>query len=108
MTLANAKPDLLITGPLGTSMVNAASSAWHDVITVEAKITAAIAYAVSIGAKYCYVPDCFLPYTASLVTFNTGVPMLGEGMMDVTAVNVRALRLRMRQVQEMIISAQSI
>ena len=70
MTLANAKPDLLITGPLGTSMVNAASSAWHDVITVEAKITAAIAYAVSIGAKYCYVPDCFLPYNASLVTYN--------------------------------------
>src|SRR5258705_13510308 len=79
MTIANAKPDLLMTGPLGTTTVNAASSAWHDVITVEAKITAAIAYAVSIGAKYCYVPDCFLPYTASLVTFYTSVQMLREG-----------------------------
>src|SRR6266576_3335177 len=79
MTLANAKPDLLLTGPLGNTTVNAASSAWHDVITVGAKITAAIAYAVSIGAKYCYVPDSFLPYTASLVTFNTAVLMLREG-----------------------------
>src|SRR6266576_6032135 len=79
MTLANAKPDLLLTGPLGNTTVNAASSAWHDVITVEAKITAAVAYAVSIGAKYCYVPDCFLPYTASLVTFNPAVKMTREG-----------------------------
>src|SRR6266550_3045798 len=79
MTLANAKPDLLLTGPLGNSTVNAASSAWHDVITVEAKITAAIAYAVSIGAKYCYVPDSFLPYTASLVTFNSTVMLTREG-----------------------------
>src|SRR6266566_1181162 len=79
MTLANAKPDLLMTGPLGNTTVNAASSAWHDVITVEAKITAAVAYAVSIGAKYCYVPDSFLPYTASLVTFNAAVVMLREG-----------------------------
>jgi hypothetical protein len=79
MTIANAKPDLLITGPIGTSMVNAASSAWHDYLTVEAKITAAIAYAVSIGAKYCYVPDSFLPYTASLVTFNPAVKMTREG-----------------------------
>src|SRR6266550_324453 len=89
MTLANAKPDLLMTGPLGTSMVNAASSAWHDVITVEAKITAAIAYAVSIGAKYCYVPDSFLPYTASLVTFNNAVRMIAEGY-DTSEWNVRA------------------
>lgn len=79
MTIANAKPDLLITGPIGTTTVNAASSAWHDYLTVEAKITAAIAYAVSIGAKYCYVPDSFLPYTASLVTFNPAVKMLREG-----------------------------
>jgi hypothetical protein len=79
MTIANAKPDLLITGPIGTTTVNAASSAWHDYLTVEAKITAAIAYAVSIGAKYCYVPDSFLPYTASLVTFNPAVRMTREG-----------------------------
>src|SRR6266550_5083809 len=79
MTLANAKPDLLLTGPLGNSTVNAASSAWHDVITIEAKITAAIAYAVSVGAKYCYVPDSFLPYTASQVTFNAAVHMIREG-----------------------------
>src|SRR5260221_14687241 len=79
MTIANAKPDLLMTGPLGTTTVNAASSAWHDYFTVEAKITAAIAYAVAIGAKYCYVPDCFLPYTAGLVTFNTAGLMIREG-----------------------------
>src|SRR6266550_321502 len=79
MTLANAKPDLLLTGPLGNSTVNAASSAWHDVITVEAKITAAIAYAASIGAKYCYIPDSFMPYVASQVTFNNAVKMICEG-----------------------------
>src|SRR2546429_9236358 len=79
MTVANAKPDQIIRGPLGTSIVNAASSAWWDVSTVEAKITEAIAYAVSIGAKAVYVPDCFLPYTASLVTFNSAVQMTREG-----------------------------
>jgi hypothetical protein len=90
MTQAIAKPDLLLTGPLGTSMVNAASSAWHDKTTLEDKITAAIAYAVSIGAKYCYVPDSFLPYNASLVTFNTAVLMLAEGFSNPTEVNVKA------------------
>src|SRR2546423_383812 len=79
MTVANAKPDQIVRGPLGTATVNAASSAWWDVSTVEAKITEAIAYAVSIGAKACYVPDCFLPYTASLVTFNSAVRMTMEG-----------------------------
>src|SRR6266550_2455528 len=106
MTLANAKPDLLMTGPLGTSMVNAASSAWHDVITVEAKITAAVAYAVSIGAKYCYVPDCFLPYTASQVTFNTAVRMVAEGY-DLSVFNIRAYGAKGDGIQSETIAIQA-
>ena len=82
MTQINAKSDLLMTGPLGTSMVNAGSSQFRVfgvVNPLEEKITAAIAYAASIGAKYCYVPDSLLPYNASLVTFNTAVRMVREG-----------------------------
>src|SRR6266550_4620208 len=90
MTVANAKPDQIIRGPLGTATVNAASSAWWDVSTVEAKISEAIAYAVSVGAKAVYVPDCFLPYTASLVTFNhANVRIIAEGL-NPTEFNVKA------------------
>jgi hypothetical protein len=82
MTQINAKADLLMTGPLGTSIVNAASSQFrvYGVVNpLEEKITAAIAYAVQVGAKAVYVPDSLLPYNANLVTFNNAVKMFREG-----------------------------
>lgn len=48
-------------------------------LTNEAKINAAIARAVAIGALYVYVPANMLPYNASLVTFNPAVRMVREG-----------------------------
>ncbi len=91
MTLANAKPDLWITGPLGTSTVNAASSAFHDQTTLEQKITAAYAYALSVGAKYLYLPDCFEGYDPTLVTPQPGIILLTESQRSVNAVvSVRA------------------
>lgn len=45
----------------------------------EAKITAAIAQAVTDGFSYVFVPTSMLPYNASLVTFNSAVLMVREG-----------------------------
>src|SRR5438034_11404824 len=42
-------------------------------------VNAAVASAVAVGNTYCFVPADYLPYNASLVTFNTGVKMLCEG-----------------------------
>jgi len=55
------------------------NAAWFSGATKEAQITNAIAAAVKDGASYVYVPGNMLPYTASLVTFNTAVKMIREG-----------------------------
>src|SRR6267143_301040 len=63
--------------PVSDSTINAGSGDYSG--TPEQKITAAIAAAVLAGIKYVWVPQSMLPYTATLVTFNTGVRMIREG-----------------------------
>jgi len=63
--------------PNADSTINAGSGDYTG--TTEAKITAAIAAAVTAGAKYVWIPQSMLPYNASLVTFNTSVRMIREG-----------------------------
>lgn len=80
---AGVDPDSVnISVPSFSSTVNAGSNAFTG--TKEARITAAVALAVSLGWLYVYVPIkawdgvLMLPYTASLVTFNSGVTMIRE------------------------------
>ena len=56
------------------------NAAWFSGATVESQITAAIAAAVTDSALYVFVPANMLPYTAGLVTFNTAVKVVREGL----------------------------
>lgn len=73
--------------PLPDSTINAGSGDYLG--TSEAKITLAIADAVAQGKKFVSIPQSMLPYTASLVTYNTGVRLIAEGY-DPSVFNVRA------------------
>ena len=79
--------------PSFSKTVNAGSNAFTG--TAEARVTAAVALAVTLGWTWVYVPVkawdglAMLPYNASLVTFNTAVMMLREGG-DPTQFDVRA------------------
>jgi len=66
-TTYNAGSFISIALPAGTPAQNAAV------------VNAAIAAAVADGATMVFVPRVLMPYTASAVTFNTGVRMVCEG-----------------------------
>lgn len=81
---AGLNPDSTnISVPSFSQTVNAGSNAFSG--TKEARITAAVALAVSLGWTMVYIPIkawdglSMLPYNASLVTFNVNVNMIREG-----------------------------
>lgn len=80
---AGLNPDSTnISVPSFSQTVNAGSNAFSG--TKEARITAAVALAVSLGWTMVYIPIkawdglSMLPYNASLVTFNAAVQMFAE------------------------------
>jgi hypothetical protein len=76
-------------GASTTSTINAITF-FTGGATKEQAITQAIAFAVSLGMLYVYVPQSMLPYNANLVTFNTSVLMLAESANDTKVVSVKA------------------
>lgn len=68
-----------VTDALSATAPALTVNAYTGIGTNESQVTAAIAAAVALGAKYVWVPAILLPYTASLVTFNPAVRVVREG-----------------------------